>query len=53
MDVLKDYVIAQYLSYDVSYAAVLTIKQKFDNLQPFAIIVGDMLHCIQDDRMFL
>ncbi len=34
-------------------AAVLTIKQKFYNLQPFATMVGDMLHCIQDDHMFL
>ncbi len=23
------------------------------NLQPFAAMVGDMLHCIQDDYMFL
>ncbi len=34
-------------------AAVLTIKQKVYNLQPFETMVGNMLHCIQDDHMFL
>ncbi len=50
---LNNYLIAKYLSNAVSYAAVPTIKQKFGKLQPFAIMVGAMLHSIQDDRMFL
>ncbi len=35
------------------WAAVLTIKPKFYNLQPFATMLGDIVHCIQDDHMFL
>ncbi len=31
------------------WAAVVTINQKFYNLQTFATMDGDMLHCIQDD----
>ncbi len=34
-------------------AVVLTIKQKFNNLQTFATMVGAMLYCIQDENIFL
>ncbi len=35
------------------WAAVVTIKRKFYNLQAFVTMVGAMLHCIQDDHIFL
>ncbi len=28
-------------------------KKKLNNMQPFATMVGDMLHCIQDDHTLL
>ncbi len=34
-------------------AAVLPVKQRFYNFQPFAIMVCDILQCTQVDHMFL
>ncbi len=51
--VAKDPLLFLSLNLVDKFAVVLTIKQKIYNVQPFATMVGDMLHRFQDAQMFL